>query len=97
MDITRNQFFFIGLVLVLLGWQFLSIESFVLTPQVTDFLAKRTGHPMASVSATTQMLSQSDKPLVKKTVYPPDWLGWMLLSAGAVLVLHSWAMKKPGS
>lgn len=97
MDITRNQFFFAGLALLLMGIQFRMVDSIELTPEFTQFLADRTGHPLASVSATTQTLTQSEKPLVKKTVKPPDWIGFSLISLGSVLILHSWGMKKPGS
>jgi hypothetical protein len=96
MDITRNQYFFAGLACLLMGLQFHLVESAELTPEFTQFLAERTGHPLASVSAATQSLTQSDKPLVKKTVRPPDWLGWSLISLGSVLILHSLGMKKPG-
>ncbi len=97
MDITRNQFFFAGLALLLMGIQFRMVDSIELTPEFTQFLADRTGHPLASVSATTQTLTQSEKPLVKKTIRPPDWIGFSLISLGSVLILHSWGMKKPGS
>ena len=96
MDITRNQYFFAGLALLLMGIQFRMVDSVELTPEFTQFLAERTGHPLASVSATTQTLTQSEKPLIKKTVKPPEWLGFSLMSIGAVLILHSWGMKKPG-
>jgi hypothetical protein len=97
MDITRNQYFFAGLLCLLMGMQMRMVESAVLTPHFTQFLAERTGHPLASVNAATQTLTQSDAPPAKKTVYPPEWLGWSLLSLGSVLVLHSWGMKKPGT
>jgi hypothetical protein len=97
MDITRNQFFFAGLALLLMGIQFRMVDSLELTPEFTQFLAERTGHPLASVSATTQTLTQSEKPLVKKTIKPPEWIGFSLISLGSVLILHSWGMKKPGS
>jgi hypothetical protein len=97
MDITRNQYFFAGLALLLVGIQFRMVESVELTPEFTQFLAERTGHPLASVNAATQSLTQSEKPLVKKVVQPPDWLGWSLVSFGSVLILHSFGMKKPGS
>jgi hypothetical protein len=30
-------------------------------------------------------------------IHPPEWIGWMLISLGSVLVLHSLAMPKgPG-
>jgi hypothetical protein len=97
MDITRNQYFFAGVVFLFLGIELLSVDCFTLTPEFTQFLAERTGHPMAAVSATTQSLFQSDSPPIQKSVFPPPWIGWMLLSLGSVLVLHSWGMQKPGS
>ena len=97
MDISRNQYFFAGLLCLFLGVQLRMVEEVELTPEFTQFLAERAGHPLASVNATTQTLLQSDKPAVKKVVRPPDALGWGLISLGCVLILHSWAMKKPGS
>jgi len=95
MDISRNQYFLAGLVLLFLGLQFRLVESFVLTPECTQILAERTGNRLAAVGAATPALTPSDKPRAKKTVRPPDWLGWCLASVGAVLIMHSWAMRKP--
>jgi hypothetical protein len=97
MDITRNQYFFAGLVLLLLGLEFNAVETFQLNGKFSQFLAERTNHPMASVSATSQTLFQSDSPPVQKSWAPPEWLGWSLISLGSVLILHSWGMKKPGT
>jgi len=97
MDVTRNQYFFAGLLCLLLGGELRMIDTVDLTPEFTQFLAERTGHPVAAVNDVSQSLIQSDRPLVKKTIHMPDWSGWGLLSVGAVLVLHSWAMKKPGT
>jgi hypothetical protein len=97
MDITRNQFFFMGLLCLMLGGQLRMVNEIELTPEFTLFLAERTGHPMAAVNDMSQSLTQSDKPVIKKVIHLPDWSGWGLLSAGAVLVLHSWGMKKPGT
>ena len=96
-DITRNQFFFAGLACLLIGIQFRVVDSFELTPQFTQFLAERTGHPLASVNAAAGTLTQSDKPMARKCVQPPEWLGFSLISIGAVLILHSFGMKKPGT
>ncbi|MCE5267106.1 MAG: hypothetical protein LLG00_04400 [Planctomycetaceae bacterium] len=96
MDLTRNQFFFAGLLCLMLGAQFKMVESFELTPDFTQFLAERTGHPLAAVNSAIQTATQSDKPPAKKVCRPPDWLGWSLISVGSVLVLHSLGMKKPG-
>lgn len=95
MEITRNQYYIAGLILFFLGIQLRLVDTVDLTPEFTQFLAERTGHPLAAVSATTQSLTQSERPVVKKVVKPPEWIGWLMLSAGVVLVLHSWGMQKP--
>lgn len=97
MDISRNQYFFAGLVLLLLGLECNFVDTFILNAEFTQFLADRTNHPMASVSATTQAMFQTDSPPVQKKWRPPEWLGWSLISLGSVLILHSWAMKRPGT
>jgi hypothetical protein len=98
MDITRNQYFLVGLVLLFLGIELLCIASVTLTPEFTLFLAKQTNHPIASLNAATDALIPDAGPVVPpKTLVPPDWIGWALASVGCVLILHSWAMKKPGS
>ena len=35
-------------------------------------------------------------PMGLRTVKPPEWLGWCLISVGGVVLLHALAMKKPG-
>jgi len=95
MDITRNQFLFAGLVLLALGLEFRAVESFELTPELTQFLAEQTDHPLASVNAGTAMVTPSQKPIATKTVRPPEWLGWALLSIGGTLIMHAMAMKRP--
>ncbi len=100
MDINRNQYFMVGLVLLALGFQLRRIEYYVLTEQATEFIAQRIPRPVTtSVTPNPrQSLTQSEPatgPVTKRIVRPPDWLAWMLLSVGAVLILHSLAMKKP--
>ena len=54
MEISRNQFFMAGLILFLLGIQFLQIESVQLKEQVATFIAERSDHPLISVSTQTR-------------------------------------------
>jgi hypothetical protein len=97
MDITRNHWFAAGLVLLALGLQVYWVEAVGLTPELTQFLGKETGHPLAAVSSTTQTLTQSETPALKgKYVRLPDRVGWLLGSVGVIMVLHSWAMPKSG-
>ena len=91
MEFNRNQFFMIGVLLVLLGVQFRLVESATLNQKTTQFLAAHSG------SASTGMLSAfPTATMPNRVVHPPQWLGWSLISVGAVCILHSLAMKKPG-
>jgi hypothetical protein len=93
MDLNRNQFFFIGLVVLLVGLQVRYVSAYVLNPEATKFLAERTGQSPAATSVFTMFGEATG---ARKVVQPPEWLSWCLISVGAVLCLHSLAMPKPG-
>jgi hypothetical protein len=94
MDLNRHQFFFIGLLVLLIGVQVRYVSSYVLNPQATKFLAERTGNSSAATSLFTATSGTFAAP--RKVLQPPEWLSWCLMSVGAVLCLHSLAMPKPG-
>jgi hypothetical protein len=95
MDLNRHQFFFIGLLVLLIGVQFRYVNSFVLNAETTQFLADRTGQS-SGVSATVFAATAGTSAGPRKVVQPPEWLSWCLISVGAVLCLHSLAMPRPG-
>lgn len=95
MEINRNQYFMAGLVLLFLGIEFRLIDSLVLTPECTKFLAERTNHPAVAASNTLDALVGTEAKFPAKTVQLPEYVGWGLTSLGAVLVLHALAMPKP--
>ena len=94
MELNRNQYFFLGMVVLLLGVQLRLVSSYVLTQEATRFLAERTqsSSPDAAMLAFTSDIGAGPQ----KVFQPPEWAGWCLMSVGAVLILHSLAMKKPG-
>jgi hypothetical protein len=94
MDLNRNQFFFLGLFVLLIGVQVRYVSAYVLSPKATQFIAERTGQASASTSFFTAATSTFGGP--RKVLQPPEWLSWCLISVGAVLCLHSLAMPKPG-
>jgi hypothetical protein len=95
MDLNRNQWLLLGLVVLFLGIEFRMIHSIELTPEVTKFLAERTGRPVAAASQTFRTMIRAEA-VPPKTVRPPEWLGWALVSLGAVMILHAFSMKGPG-
>ncbi len=95
MEFNRNQYFFLGVVLMLMGLQFRMVSSYTLTSEATRFLAERT---QSSASDGALLALTSDLGAgPQKVIHPPDWLGWCLMSVGGVLILHSLAMRKPGA
>ena len=95
MDINRNQFFMFGVLVLLLGVQFRVIDRYVLNDQATHFLAKRTAGENSSQAAAVRAADSTNRSLPRHVVEPPEWTGWCLMSIGAVLILHSLALKKP--
>lgn len=92
MELNRNQFLFVAVFIALLGLQLRAVSAYVLTPEATRFLAERAranGDPMATLATTLP------SNLPAKVVSPPEWLGWCLLSVGAVLFFHSLTMGRP--
>ncbi len=85
MDFNRNQLFFIGVVVLLIGIQFRMVSTYVLNKETTQFLTEYTNETTEIEAAVTP----------NKVIKMPEWTGWCSLSIGAVLILHSLAMEKP--
>ncbi|MFW6170450.1 MAG: hypothetical protein ACODAD_08170 [Planctomycetota bacterium] len=95
MEINRNQWFMIGLVVLALGIQFRMVHSFVLNEKTTKMLAERLNQEK-TVATTFIRSFETAPPQSHRTIEPPRWLGFIMISAGAVLVLHSFVMPRPG-
>jgi len=99
MELNRNHYFLLGVVLILLGIQFRYVSAVVLNDKASQFVAQKLGNgptPVANrPSLTTAMMSTPITPS-RRTVELPRWLGYSLISVGSILVLHSIAMGKPG-
>lgn len=94
MEVNRNQYFLIGLLVLLLGLQIRAVESFVLNEKASRFVAERVALMGGDNADGAFMPAAGPTPL--RTVHPPIWLGYAFISVGAVLILHSLAMKRPG-
>ena len=104
MDINRNQYFMLGVIVLLLGLQFRAVSSYVLNEKATQFLAKRAAasasEPTAAINDDSSLFAPSTDTAVavsgaRKVIEMPEWSGWCGMSVGAVLILHSLAMKRP--
>jgi len=94
-DLNRNQFFLIGVLLVLLGSQFRLLDTVVLTPGAAKLLIGEP-RPVPTASFSLPNLLPGQRPAAAaRTIRPPEWLGYSLLSIGAVLILHALALPRP--
>ncbi len=94
LELNRNQWFFLGAIILLMGVQLRMVSVYVLNEDTTRFLAERIH---AATDADQAMVGlSSDLGTLQKEIHPPNWLGWCLISVGAVLILHSLAMQRPG-
>ncbi|MFO0923791.1 MAG: hypothetical protein U0905_15025 [Pirellulales bacterium] len=94
MEFDRNRYFMVGVLLFLIGIQFRMIDSFVLNESSTRALHRiAKNSQIASNNVATNMYMQV-APSPKKTVKPPNWLGWALLTVGGVISLHAMVLPK---
>lgn len=90
----------LGTFLILMGGQLRMVDSFVLNEKASQFVAQRWGAKADSASTLYPSLAASGYDpytvgsfsslagtVERKTVSPPRWLSWSLMSAGAVLAL----------
>jgi hypothetical protein len=79
-------------VLLLIGIQVKMVDSYVLNSTASSRLLPKSEKTLAAGYPFVQMATAEQR----KTITPPPWAGWLLISAGAVLTLHALAMPKAG-
>jgi len=94
-EFNRNQYFFLGAVILLIGFQVKTVSAYVLTEDATRFLAERTHSSSSAPEQALVSFAGTSGLMPNKVIRPPEWLGWCLISVGAVLMLHSLAMPRP--
>ena len=94
MEFNRNHFLIAGVLALLIGIQLRSVDAYVLNEPVTRFLAVRFGDTDGPGGEAKKFLA-TNGPLPRKEIRPPQWLGWALMSVGAVLTFQSLAMRRP--
>ncbi len=99
MNLNRNHFMMAGIVLLLLGVQFRLVDSFMLNQPVSDFINQRVKQVQGNQQTASRALfvpASTGGSGALRSVKPPRWIGWVLISVGSVLCLQSLAMPKPG-
>lgn len=94
MNMTRNRYFMMGVLLILLGIQFRMVESFVLNEPATRTLAKVSRRTAMSNNDSMSSFFMQVHPKPTKRIEPPRWLGLAMITVGAVVSLHAVAMPR---
>ena len=84
---TCNKLLTLGIVILLLGVQLRFVESYTLTPKASEFVAKRLESSKTTEIASYDSYFPFTGPTPQKSITPPHWLGWSLISVGVVLIL----------
>lgn len=96
MELNRYHYFIAGIFILLIGIQLRMVESYVLNEESTRWLMEQSDDPAHQIVNKTNQLFPAAGPLPRKTVVPPQWIGWAAVSLGSVLILHSLGMPKSG-
>lgn len=96
--IRRHQWFLGGLLMLFLGIQLRMVDSFVLNEACSKALANRMKRPVVEqpTAFVNWLPSATPIPEPRRTITPPKAIGWVMVSAGVVTILHSLAMRKEG-
>ena len=82
---NRHQLLMAGLMVLLLGAQFRLVETYVFADTASPYI-----EPLLTLQDESTSQPQQALPLARQYVlHVPDWMGWLLLSIGGALVLHS--------
>ncbi len=94
MEFDRNRYFMFGVLIFLIGIQFRMIDSFVLNESSTRALHRIAKNSQMANSNVATNVYMNVAPSPKKSVKPPNWLGWALLTVGGVMSLHAMVLPK---
>ena len=86
---SRETCLVFGVVVVLVGLQYMAIQHLVLTKEATMFLARQTNHPQLAAAETMEQLTGSLEHVPPLNVNVWQWFGRAVALAGIVMIVRN--------
>jgi len=78
-----------GVVVLLIGLQYMATDHLVLTKKATLFLAKQTNHPGLAAAESLEQLTGSAEHVPPLNINVWEWFGRAIALAGVVLMIRN--------
>ena len=86
---SRETYLVLGVVVLLVGLQYMAIQHLVLTSETTMFLARQTNHPQLAAAESLEQLTGSVEHVPPLHVNVWQWFGRAIALAGVVLIVRN--------
>ena len=87
--LSKESRLILGVVVLLIGLQYMAIDHLVLTKETTLFLAKQTNHPQLAAAETLEQLTGSVEHVPPLNIHVWQWFGRTIALAGVVLMIRN--------
>ena len=87
--LSRETCLVLGVVILLVGLEFMTIQHLVLTKETTLFLARQTNHPQLASAETLEQLTGSVEHVPPLNINIWQWFGRVIALAGVVMVIRN--------
>ena len=86
---SRETCLVMGVVVLLVGLEFMAIQHLVLTKEATLFLARITNHPQLVAAETLEQLTGSVEHIPPLNINVWPWFGRTIALAGIVMIVRN--------
>ena len=95
-ELNRNTFFLVGLVLLFVGIQLRMLDSVVLNEPSSRFIAEKFASKTEQRTSRFFQVTGIAEGTPRQVVKPPKSIAWCLIAVGSVTVLHALALRRSG-
>ena len=92
---SHETYLVFGVVVLLVGLQYMAIQHIVLTKEATMFLARQTNHPQLAAAETMEQLTGSLDHVPPLNINVWQWLGRAIALAGVVVIIRNTGKNSP--